>query len=346
MHINQLSISNFKTIQSLELKGFKKINLLIGKPNVGKSNFLEALSLFTVPYFKDIKDSKLSNLIRIENFAELFYNGNVYEDCIVNLNLKMKLSVSEDKNLKINRLEKHPPHQGNITSGFNINLPKGTFAFIDNNLLLVNISNNIKKYPLDLKAYYFASAKSSDSSPHRNGIELFPPYGSNLMRVIEHHKQLKEEVNQFFTPYNLKLVFDKGSQNLKVLRESEDGDIFILPYSAVADTLQRIIFYKAAISSNENSVLLFEEPEAHAFPPYIAHFTQEVIQSESNQFIMTTHSPIIVNDFLENAIDDLAIFMVDYKDNQTVVHRLEDEELREIQKYGVDIFINYENYLS
>ena len=40
-----LEIKNFKSIKELKLNT-KKVNLLIGKPNVGKSNILEALGLF------------------------------------------------------------------------------------------------------------------------------------------------------------------------------------------------------------------------------------------------------------------------------------------------------------
>jgi predicted ATP-dependent endonuclease of OLD family len=113
----------------------------------------------------------------------------------------------------------------------------------------------------------------------------------------------------------------------------------------IADTLQRIIFYKTAIASNMNAILIFEEPEAHAYPPYIAEFTQEVINSYTNQFFIATHSPIIVNDFLENAREDLAIFMVDYKEGQTVVKALSKEQLYEVYKYGEDLFFNNDAYL-
>jgi AAA15 family ATPase/GTPase len=123
------------------------------------------------------------------------------------------------------------------------------------------------------------------------------------------------------------------------------NEIILLPFSSMADTLQRLIFFKTAIASNANSVLLFEEPEAHAFPPYIVHITQDIIKSETNQFFITTHSPFVVNDFLENAIDDLAIFVVDYKDKQTIVKALTKEQLDEMYEYGIDLFSNLENYL-
>ena len=102
------------------------------------------------------------------------------------------------------------------------------------------------------------------------------------MNVIEQNSALSDECLEFFKQYDLDLVFDKTSKTLKVMKMSKNGKgniprYFLLPYSSAADTLQRIIFYKTAIASNKDSILLFEEPEAHSFPPYIVHITQEMI---------------------------------------------------------------------
>ena len=105
-----------------------------------------------------------------------------------------------------------------------------------------------------------------------------------------------------------------------------------------------MIFFKTAIASNKDSILLFEEPEAHCFPPYVTHITQEIIDSESNQFFIATHSPYVLTTCLEreSSRKDLAIFMADFKDGQTVIKRLTDDELNEVYDYGLDLFFNSE----
>jgi AAA15 family ATPase/GTPase len=150
-----------------------------------------------------------------------------------------------------------------------------------------------------------------------------------------------------FVKFGLEYVLDKTSNSLKIQRRLGNDEIFQLPYSSIADTLQRIIFYKTAIASNKNSVLLFEEPEAHAFPPYIKTITQDIIDSESNQFFIVTHSPIIVNAFLEyeKVRGETSIYLFDFKDNQTTVKRLTDKEMDEIYDYGEDLFFNLESFL-
>jgi AAA domain, putative AbiEii toxin, Type IV TA system len=175
---------------------------------------------------------------------------------------------------------------------------------------------------------------------------LTPPYGNNLNLVLNRLSELRSLFGDWLRPYNLRLAIDQASQSLKVLKDKGD-QVFILPISSIADTLQRIIFYKTAIRSNQNSVLLFEEPEAHAYPQYISEFTQDVINSTTNQFFIVTHSPYVVADFIEDdeAFDDLAIFMVDFKDGQTVTRPLSREELIRVRRYGIDLFFNGDQFL-
>lgn len=106
-----------------------------------------------------------------------------------------------------------------------------------------------------------------------------------------------------------------------------------------------LFFFKTAIASNSHSVILFEEPEAHSFPPYIVHITQEMIHSPTNQFFISTHSPYIVNDFLEHGRQELSIFLADFQKGETLIKKLSQQALDEIYEYGVDLFMNNERYL-
>ena len=137
------------------------------------------------------------------------------------------------------------------------------------------------------------------------------------MNIVSMMPKLKEELRTIFNDYGLKYVFDTNSQ-------------------------QRMIFYKAAIESNSESALVFEEPEAHSYPPFISKVTQDIIQSDRNQFFITTHSPYVVNDFLELPSDKLAIYLVDFRNGETFVKRASDTEVQEMYEYGIDLFFNTE----
>ena len=67
--------------------------------------------------------------------------------------------------------------------------------------------------------------------------------------------KLKEELRTIFNDYGLKYVFDTNSQEIKVMKEKKPGEIFLIPFHSIADTLQRMIFYKAAIESNKGIII-------------------------------------------------------------------------------------------
>ncbi|PYF74558.1 AAA family ATPase [Pedobacter nutrimenti] len=322
--IKNINISNFKSIKSARIDGCKRINLFIGRPNVGKSNILEALSIFSVPFLRENKSKSLANLIRVENETELFYNGNHENGISIETNLgSSRIHYDKNEGLLVNI---------STSNG-------GGYYAIDEKLNLRSKRND--EYIPFIKKYTFSSQTTFKRAHSRY---LIPPYGFNLLNVIERHPQLKDEVSQMFREYNLTLVFDKASQSLKIM-QPERNEIFLVPYNSIADTLQRIIFFKTAIASNNDSVLLFEEPEAHSFPPYITHLTQEMIYKKDNQFFIATHSPFILNDLLENCREELSVYIVDYKKHETKIKLLTDKTLHEIYQNGVDLFTNNETFL-
>src|SRR5205814_1195036 len=69
--ISNLVIQNFKSIKNLQLH-CKRINLFIGEPNVGKSNILEALSLFALSLKGDFLD-----LVRYNDLSNLFFENDL-----------------------------------------------------------------------------------------------------------------------------------------------------------------------------------------------------------------------------------------------------------------------------
>ena len=84
------------------------------------------------------------------------------------------------------------------------------------------------------------------------------------------------------------------------------------------------------------------------FPPYIAKFTSDIIYDRNdNQFFIATHSPFVLNDFMEDVDkEEFSIYAVGLRDGATIIKRLSDEEITEIYQYGIDLFFNLENYLK
>ena len=172
---------------------------------------------------------------------------------------------------------------------------------------------------------------------------------SNLAEVIRHNSQLRKQCGELLSAYDLRLIFDEN-ENIVIQKQLDDFSAFQFSFSQIADTLQRLIFHKVATASNEKTILLFEEPEAHMFPPYISKFTSDIVYDENkNQFFLTTHSPFVLNDLMDNLkSDELAIYIVSYKKEtgETIINTLSEEDMHEAYQFGYDFFMNIDKFIS
>ena len=154
-------------------------------------------------------------------------------------------------------------------------------------------------------------------------------------------------MKQIFDTSGLRVVLKPQEKKIEVQKEIEDI-IISHPYSLVSDTLQRIIFHLIAIETNKNSVIVFEEPESHAFPYYTKYLAERIaLDKANNQYFIATHNPYLLLSILEKAHkDDVAIFITYFEDYQTKVRPLSEEELEEIMGLGIDLFFNIERFLE
>jgi len=340
--IKNIEIKNFKSIRHQKIEDCRRVNIFIGYPNVGKSNILEALSIFG--YLNKGQDLPLKLFCRFKELIDLFYDGDKQKDAEIFLNDYVSSMRYLDKNTLelafINKeyyVEKFDSSRAGIFRFFRFDKNGGIVHRKEQNY---ELRNNVKKYEFKAEGAFINSGADQRV--------LSYPNGSNLAEVIRHNRSLRKECAELFSTYNLKIIFDEN-ENIIVQKSLDEFTAFQFSISQVADTLQRLIFHKAAINTNQNTALLFEEPESHMFPPYISKFTADVMYNENNnQFFMSTHSPFVVNDFMENLKDDLSVYIVGYnKDTgETIIRRLTQEELIEMYQFGTDIFLNLENYLE
>lgn len=321
----KIEIKNFKSVQHVILEDCKRINLLIGKPNVGKSNILEALSVFSLPYARYTNNKSLQQFIRCENESELFYNGDKTKNIEINTDSD-KFFFQSNKTSFISRLNGFLNGKSVVElTGLKV---KQTGSEMPNK---------------DVRSYFFPTPFQFENT----GLNfLQPTTGCNLSSVLNSLEDTKNEISDILALYGLKLSFDQASQQIKLLKSVSENSIYLVPFNSIADTLQRIMYYKTAIASNENAILTFEEPEAHSYPPYISKITTDILYSESNQFFITTHSPYVLNEFLENKREDLAIYLVGFENGETSVKGLSKEDIDRVYQFGVDLFFNSEIFLT
>lgn len=322
--LKDVRIQNFKSVRDASLE-CDRINLFVGRPNVGKSNLLEALALLQPNYLNGNQLGFGRPLIRYEQAADLFYEQNFLEEKIeIEAGYLGKAFVSNRAGLFLYEFLQASQMKVSATFDANGNI---------NNWEIPN------QFPLSiLKKYDFPEPQRF--STNIQSLFLHPPHGENLLSILQTNKNLRKEASSMFEAYGLELLVDSQSSRLEVAKR-RDGVLFRTPFSLVADTLRRYLFHVAAIESNRDSVLLFEEPESHNYPPYIQLLAQRIMEEKTNQYFITTHSPFLFNTLVEEA-KDVAVFVVEYEDFQTKIRRLTEDNLREILDYGLNIFTEQE----
>lgn len=323
--IENIVIQNFKSLEDVKIQGCKTFNLFIGRPNVGKSNIIEALSFMAIPYLHPMKKS-LKTIFRVERGSALFFNGNISQ----NIDIDLGDYGMQIVNAASNKVDVFARHM------------EGTQSL---DIVDLKVKKGLNDYPI-FKPYSYGAHAASDWITQVDMPFLCPWDGNNMMQVLQQNESIKQYFVNLLKEYDLQLTLDMASQEVRVLKPLPDSSSFIMPYTALADSIKRLMFYKAAVDSNKESVLMFEELEAHAYPPYISKIAQTIIQNPSNQYFITTHSPYVVNEFLEDKSLDVAIHIVDYKDGKTIVKTLSKEEMDEVYNYGIDLFFNTEAFLD
>jgi len=318
--IKSLNIQNFKSIKHLQLD-CKKVNIFIGKPNTGKSNILESIGLFSLPY------AKLEDLVRFdEDISNLFYDQD----------LGNKIAVSSEGILfELGFQNGTFVGRGKMTAGdmiifqFDFNFDytgKGS---------ITTVGTYLFKYYKFQVVHDFAS---------RESFFLRPPKGDNLLSLLQTNKALKELIKDIFSVFRLRIGFRPKERKMEVVKEI--GDIIIsYPYSLVSDTLQRIVFHLAAIETNKDSILIFEEPEAHAFPYYTKFLAERIALDKTNQYFISTHNPYFLLPVLAKAPkEDISIFITYFEDYQTKVRLLTEKEMSETLDRDESIFFNLDEF--
>ncbi len=333
--INKINIKNFKSVKDLTID-CSRVNIFIGEPNTGKSNILEAMSLFSLIHDKT-KNQRLNSIInylRAEDMTNLFYN-NIID---VPITVDCKGSLGHDI--------------------FTINFIRNEFELICSDiknvrkLIEIYLNKDFKNLTSPQINFYqslpirFYRFKNINKYPSKEIDFLNPPYGDNLLKIIQTRKEIKDFVIDLFSDYGYKYqAFD--DLNKIYFNLNFNGELVPLPFRLLSDTLLRIIFYFSAIGLSKDATILLEEPEAHVFPFYNKFLAEKIALYNSNQFFIATHNPTFLLNLIEKTPDEeLNVFITYYDKNnyQTNVKLLKGKETESLLQYGNSLFMNLDKY--
>ncbi len=354
--IKDLIIKNFKSVENLELSCLK-FNIFIGEPNVGKSNILEALGIYSsLLYNKHTKDQKLisKEFVRYENLLNLFHNNFIQKDIEIITDkskilieakenyfkytvCKTGLGIKQDENQEMYRdiiksqllFEAELENDGKYHSG----LHKGR----------IKEEEKLKTFLPNFKMYKHIELNQFLS---KDFAFLNPPSGNNLLTILQTHEDLYEYYNDILHPFNLRLMLREIDGKIEFLRDAK-GKLIPIPFSLIAETFQQLFLILAALETNEDSIIVIEEPETHVFPKYTKKIAEMIAKNEkSNQFFISTHNPYFLISLIEKAKEkDISIFAVEFVNNETQVKKLDNNDIQLLLE-GEDPFFNIRKYFE
>jgi AAA15 family ATPase/GTPase len=319
--IKELTINNFKSIKHLQIP-CKKLNVFIGEPNSGKSNIIEALSLQSQ---NAIGGSLNKNIFRYKTISDLFYDFNINTPIEV---------ITDDKKTTLSyaiRENKMPENAFHFFLDEAMEQP-----YVLNHDGTEQRNGNLGKTNVHYYEYKRLSSFQPGYMPHLN-----VPFGENLPSLLLANAEYKEWVIDFFKAKGLTLTL-KPNDNDMAISKFIGGALYSYHYFTISETLQRVVFYTMAIKSNQDEVILLDEPETNTFPFYTKFLGEQIALDKTNQFFITTHNPYLLLSLIEKSkFEDLNVCIAQMKDYQTQVTVLNEEQVSKVLDFNSDVFFNF-----
>ena len=341
MQYQSVTIENFRGIQKLELTDLKKVNLLVGKNNCGKTSVLEAVFLLS-----GMSNPQLS--VNIHTFRDLVLMGDdEFSFMFRDLDFATPISLQGILDNKKRSLTISPLYTGYALRKTN----KQTGQQLDTTSSSTAAVRIVEG--LDLKF-------QSESRQFNGRISLKEKEVS-----LKGKQEYKEKLHcSFMSPQTAMLQIDKRMEGLLVqkkldnvlsilrgiepnildIRMGAGGMIYVdirrerlLPINIMGDGMRRILAIIAAIADMKNGVLLVDEIENGLHYTSLSLAWKAILAScqEYNvQMIATTHSyeciEALSNTYaeIEPNGDNIRLYRIDQGDSKHQVFPFNTEVLR------------------
>lgn len=292
--ISEVYIENFKCFRNFNFNNFKRVNLIGGKNNVGKTALLEALYFFSYTRKYMLIESAIGKLLlrrQKNNFSVDFF----YKD-----SSNLLLSSDTDKSVYINFYKKKSldtfevliDGYSNSTTLYDVInfLNKSEDNILNDNF--ITSSKIDENYLAILCSYLVETGKEQYLN---NSLKLFDDNISHIERLINSNSDII----------------------LKLKVNNEDN---LIPLSSLGEGISRYISIISSIWSNKNYFLFIDEIENGIHYTNYKKLWKLIfdISKEANcQVFATTHSRECIEAFNESNINNDGIYLELYRNRKT-----------------------------
>ncbi len=308
--ISNIEIENFRGIKHTKISDFKRVNLLVGKNNSGKSTVLESVYLLLCSYRGEIQ--QWANALKERNpiYDDQYWDSLFYEfDSKKNI---VRIQESEMGRVEIN---------------------------LDGSAL--KVSNTVAVYLID---FGFDSSKQMQVQCHQQGLLLQTPVTFLSTFVLKDIlDSLADDFDKIQDAKLISLLCDTVrpiEPNIRDFRMSSKrvvkADIAsipkLLPVNLLGDGMVSILGIVMKIANAKDGVVLIDEIESGFHYSVLETMWKTIFEAAKKfnvQFFATTHSEECIEAFakIECDEDDRRLFRLSKKEDKTWVTKYRHENL-------------------
>jgi len=359
-------ISYFRSFGEEEqvLGPFKKINVIIGRNNSGKSNVLRFIRdaywkiVFKGDYNISNRDAPRNINIDDHNITITYPTDEAALErfiAVQNRNHQTNEALNDlfdgqFKNIIINYRNSHTEFSPKITSSYSTNQHVQTIWSVINrmrggdfNIWLSGLTQNFKNTVLNQPRIKFIGAYrkydsrleeyKEDNGEHINSNDksietLMALYQPAHYEQSEHNKFLKIQnfIREVTGESTLKIQVPHDVKTINVHLHNK-----VLPIEALGTGIHELLIFAIQVISIDNHVVCIEEPELHFHPHMQRQLMRFLSEQTTNQYFITTHSAHVMD-----AVQNATIHTVTLEDGFSKVSLIENmnEKRRICQDLG------------
>lgn len=156
--------------------------------------------------------------------------------------------------------------------------------------------------PKFLKVGAIRSIKDADSSSRSSPINSGVGLPAALLRLYNPERKDFEKSKRRWNKFQdfVREIMNDRSAAILVSHDSHEiavktADTDYLPLESLGTGLTELIILAAVVACNTDKIICIEEPEIHLHPSLQVRFIEYLLSDDTNRFIVTTHSPTIIN---------------------------------------------------